>query len=88
MAVETVLKMCNALDIKIESLITPDVINTTDKQPSLSAKEWYLVLKYRSLSNDSKREIEGYIDYRYNTDAAVYRPKDKPRKDAVNQKTI
>jgi hypothetical protein len=67
MAVETVIKMCTALDIQMDTLTISDS-SSKKGNSQLSADEYYLVERYRSLSNQSKQEIMRYIEYRHNTD--------------------
>ncbi len=88
MAVETVRKMCNALDIQIESLIAQDVKDELIKQSPLSAEEWCLILEYRSLSDNSKQEIRGYLEYRLSTDANAKKRKNSNPKISHREATL
>lgn len=70
MAVETVIKMCSALDIQMDTLSVSDSAGQKE-HGRLSADEYYLVERYRSLSSQSKQEIMDYIEYRYDSDKAA-----------------
>lgn len=67
MAVENVIKMCTALDIRVDTLIVSDFAAKKEND-QLSADEYFLLKKYRSLSAQSKQEIMNYLEYRHNAD--------------------
>lgn len=67
MAVETVIKMCEALQIRVEDLLASGK-DRADRGGPLSADEYYLLEKYRSASAQSKQEIMHYIEYRHDID--------------------
>lgn len=72
MAVETVIKMCAALHIQMDDLMAADAdapaAAAHKESPRLSADEYYLVEKYRSLSGQSQREVMNYMDFRRSAD--------------------
>ena len=68
MAVETVIKMCDVLDIQMESLVKANPNTMFKDQPRIFADEWYLVEKYRTLSEEAKHEILSYLEYRSHTE--------------------
>lgn len=70
MAVETVIKMCNALDIHIESLLNNEDTQAKDAEKHLSGDEYYIVERYKALSTLSKREVVNYMDYLYQRENA------------------
>lgn len=76
MAVETVIKMCAALDIRLDTLIVSDSASKKESG-QLSADEYYLVESYRSLSSQSKQEIMSYLEYRHDTDKAEIHKKQR-----------
>ena len=68
MAVETVIKMCDVLDIKMESMVKTNPSTILKDQSRLFADEWYLVEKYRTLSDETKHGILNYLEYRSHTE--------------------
>jgi hypothetical protein len=63
MAVENVIKMCAALDIQIDTLAASGPYSTEENR-QFSADEYYLIEKYRSLSEPSKQDLLRYLEYR------------------------
>lgn len=74
MAVETVIKMCNTLGIRLESLMPVQAPFCDSLQ--LSSEEWRLISKFRSLSENSRLEVIRYLDFREQFDKG-----DPPTKD-------
>lgn len=74
MAVETVIKMCTTLGIRLESLMPVQTSFCDPRQ--LSPEEWLLVTKFRSLSEGSKLEVIRYFDFREQFDKS-----DTPKED-------
>lgn len=62
MAVETVIKMCTTLGIRLESLMPMQTPFCDPRQ--LSLKEWQLITKFRNLSESSRLEVIRYLDFR------------------------
>lgn len=62
MAVETVIKICNALGIRVEDLYKPEFLQ--DKL-ILSKEERGLLLKYRQLPSFVKSDVQDYIEMKY-----------------------
>ena len=69
MAVETVIKMCDVLNVQMENVVNSDMTSKDNRQ--LSADEWYLVMKYRELSDKSRHEIMSYLEYRSQSETFV-----------------
>lgn len=65
MAVETVIKMCHALDIQIENLLNTESAPDPNDFRHLTGDESYILQKYKKLSTLSKREMVNYLDYLY-----------------------
>lgn len=62
MAVETVIKMCTTLGIRLESLMLVQAPLCDPLQ--LSSEEWDLIAKFRNLSENSRLEVIRYLDFR------------------------
>jgi hypothetical protein len=65
MAVETVIKMCATLGIQMDTLAACSQDSTENPEKGhFSADEYYLIEKYRSLSEPSKQDLLRYLEYR------------------------
>lgn len=76
MAVETVIKMCATLGIQMDTLAGFEQLegqeqDSNEKTPQISAAEYYLIERYRALSESSKQELLRYLEY------SVYKDKTK-----------
>ena len=73
MAVETVIKMCATLGIQMDTLaafgqvpghLPGQVQESSEKVNHISTDEYYLIEKYRTLSDSSKQDLLRYLEYR------------------------